>query len=63
MNVKKTLFPDVGFPDTPLIVSLLLFAWAVTIFPIVNEYVFTPAPGTTHIFDSNMQARPRQFFV
>jgi hypothetical protein len=54
-TVKRPLFSAKGFPNTKLMLSLLLFGWAVSIFPIVNEYVFSPVKDANHIIDSHLQ--------
>lgn len=60
--MKRPLFSTKGFPNTKLLLSLLLFGWAVSIFPVVNEYVFTPVKEADHIIDSHMQECPGCFF-
>jgi hypothetical protein len=52
---------DNYFPNTKLIVSLLLFAWAVCAFGYVNPYVFS-AGAYDHIIDSHLQYHPFYFF-
>jgi len=52
---------DNYFPNTKLIVSLLLFAWAVCAFGYVNPYVFS-AGAYDHIIDSHLQYQPFHFF-
>ena len=50
-----------SFPNTRLIISLLLFAWAVCAFGYVNPYVFHPTHAYNHIIDVHFQEDHSRF--
>lgn len=55
VTVKNTHFMYQQYPNVRLVISLLLFGWAVYAFSQVTPLVFNPGRGGDHIIDIHLQ--------